>query len=113
MPPRLPPTPRTIGASPKSPKLVTFTRKELSAILDLYARRVADGEWRDYAIDHLPGSAVFSIFRHSQDRPLFSIAKTATRGIEYAVYEGVKPLRRSADIKLAIKVLEKKLKVVK
>ena len=54
---------------------VSFHRSELSRILDVYSRRVAAGEWRDYAIDQLPGRAVFSIFRNSLDRPVFTITK--------------------------------------
>jgi len=33
-----------------------FSRPELSQILAAYSARVAAGEWRDYAIDHLAGS---------------------------------------------------------
>ena len=54
-----------------------FTRPEMDRILSLYSRRVARGEWRDYALDLAPGMAVFSVFRHSQERALFSIAKRA------------------------------------
>jgi len=39
---------------------VTFSRRELNRILDLYGRKVAAGEWRDYAIDFLKDRAVFS-----------------------------------------------------
>ena len=42
---------------------VTFDRRELDRILNLYGRMVADGEWRDYAIDSMREQAVFSIFR--------------------------------------------------
>ncbi len=42
---------------------VTFSRRELDRILRLYGRKVADGEWRDYAIDFLKDRAVFSVFR--------------------------------------------------
>ena len=41
----------------------------------LYSMRVASGEWRDYAIDFRPGMAIFSIFRHTAEQPLFAIAK--------------------------------------
>ena len=34
-----------------SPKLITFNRRELGLILSLYGRCVAEGEWRDYALD--------------------------------------------------------------
>ena len=47
---------------PAAPNRVTFTRDELRAILDLYGRKVAEGEWRDYAIDFTRDRAVFSIF---------------------------------------------------
>jgi len=52
-----------------------FSSPELSQILAAYSARVAAGEWRDYAIDHLAGSATFSIFRHTHENPLFVIEK--------------------------------------
>lgn len=52
-----------------------FSRNELSIILAAYSARVAGGEWRDYALDHMNGVALFSIFRHTHDAPLFVIEK--------------------------------------
>ncbi len=52
-----------------------FSRAELSLILSAYSARVAAGEWRDYALDHLNGAAMFSIFKHTHDAPLFVIEK--------------------------------------
>ena len=54
---------------------VTFSRRELRRILDLYGRKVAAGEWRDYAIDFLKDRAVFSVFRRSSEVPLYRIEK--------------------------------------
>jgi len=54
---------------------VFFTRAELSAILDLYGRKVAAGEWRDYAIDFGRDKAVFCAFRHASEVPLYRIEK--------------------------------------
>jgi hypothetical protein len=54
---------------------VTFSRRELNRILDLYGRKVAAGEWRDYAIDFLRDRAVFSVFRRSSEVPLYRIEK--------------------------------------
>ena len=54
---------------------VFFERLELNRILNLYGRRVATGEWRDYAIDGLGESAVFSIFRRASEAPLYRIEK--------------------------------------
>ena len=50
-------TAASLSQSP-SPSLVTFNRIELNRILNLYGRMVADGEWRDYAIDRRAGRAV-------------------------------------------------------
>lgn len=52
-----------------------FSRTELSQILAAYSARVASGDWRDYALDHLNGVALFSIFRHTHETPLFVIEK--------------------------------------
>jgi hypothetical protein len=54
---------------------VTFSRREFKRILDLYGRKVAAGEWRDYAIDFLKDRAVFSVFRRSSEVPLYRIEK--------------------------------------
>ena len=73
------------GSSPqkkpsKPPKLGYFDRAELSLILNTYSRRVAAGEWRDYALDHIEGAAFFSIFRSSQELPLYTIEKKRLKG---------------------------------
>jgi hypothetical protein len=54
---------------------VTFSRRELDRILRLYGRKVAAGEWRDYTIDFLNDRAVFSVFRHSCEVPIYRIEK--------------------------------------
>src|SRR5881398_4115706 len=54
---------------------VTFDRCELDRIFGLYGRKVAAGEWRDYAIDFLKDRAVFSIFRRASEVPLYRIEK--------------------------------------
>ena len=56
-------------------KPLFFNRAELRQILATYSSRVACGEWRDYAIDHMPGAAAFSIFRHTLETPLYVIEK--------------------------------------
>ncbi len=59
------------------PGLVVFDRHELNQLLAVYATRVAQGEWRDYAIDHRPHMAAFAVFRRSADWPLYVVAKLA------------------------------------
>ncbi len=55
---------------------ITFSRFELRQLFDVYSRRVATGEWRDYAIDHCPDRVAFSIFRHTAESPVFVIEKS-------------------------------------
>ena len=55
--------------------VVFFDRRELNQLLGLYGRMVAAGNWRDYAIDHLKDAAVFSVFRHASETPLYRIEK--------------------------------------
>ena len=64
----------------RRPSRVGFSRGELKRMLNLYSRRVATGEWRDYAIDLGEHVAAFSVFRHSFDKPLYTIAKRRGSG---------------------------------
>jgi Protein of unknown function (DUF2794) len=66
------------GVAPLAPaNRVTFSRRELNRIFGLYGRKVAAGEWRDYAIDFLKDRAVFSVFRRASEVPLYRIEKRA------------------------------------
>ncbi|MFC4351670.1 DUF2794 domain-containing protein [Fodinicurvata halophila] len=92
-----------------------FNRTELDALLSLYSHQVADGEWRDYAIDHKPGMAMFSVFRHSFDRPLFTIAKrmqTTGNVPEYMLFDTQKMLARKGRLTDLLDYFRKKLEVV-
>ena len=91
-----------------------FSRPELNQLLSLYSRRVASGEWRDYAIDHRPGMALFSVFRHSQDRPLYAIVKSldGERGPQYRILAGGRRIKESKDLGEALAAIERQLRVV-
>jgi hypothetical protein len=62
-----------------TPAEISFNRRELTEILEVYGRKVANGEWRDYAIDHSRDEAVFSIFRRASEMPLYRIVKQPER----------------------------------
>lgn len=99
-----------------APRQVSFDRRELQLILNLYGRRVAEGEWRDYAIDFSPAKAVFSVFRRSSETPLFTIEKNpalARRQGAYAVVSaGGLVLKRGHDLARVLAALEPKPKLV-
>jgi hypothetical protein len=95
---------------------VTFSRAELRTILDLYARKVADGEWRDYAIDFTRDKAVFSVFRRTSEVPLYRIEKDPRLARRQGAYSVVAAsglvLKRGHELARVLRVLDKPLKIV-
>lgn len=78
-----------------------FQRDELGQILSLYSLQVAKGEWRDYAIDLLENGAVFSIFRHSHERPLYTLSKALghkKRYAEFFLHTGTREIAKSREL---------------
>jgi len=70
---------------------IFFTRAELNQLLSLYSRQVARGEWRDYAIDQHDSGALFSVFRDTNEHPLYTIVKSAPsphRQGDYVLLQG-------------------------
>ncbi len=106
------PSPQHHPAPPPKP-IVAFNRRELDVILRLYGRMVADGEWRDYAIDLLKDRAIFSVFRRSSEMPLYRIEKRpklrGKQGIYAVIGMDGQVLKRGADLKTVLRVLERKL----
>ena len=104
--------PPTQGASDP----VTFDRHELRDILNLYGRKVAAGEWRDYAIDFTRERAVFSIFRRAAEYPLYRVVKDPKLAAKQGAFSVVTTtglvLRRGSDLKKVLAVLDRKLKLV-
>ena len=94
----------------KNQQQVFWTRAELQQLLSLYSTRVANGDWRDYAIDHKKGVAVFSVFRHTMERPQFQVAKKP-QGQLYEVWQGPQRLKRAGTLQGALEVFEKKARL--
>jgi hypothetical protein len=95
---------------------VTFNRLELNRILNLYGRMVADGEWRDYAIDFLKDKAVFSVFRRASEVPIYRIEKDPRLARKQGAYSVVSAggliLRRGHELDRVLLVIDRKLAVV-
>jgi hypothetical protein len=91
-------------------RIVSFDRRELSRLLNVYSLRVASGEWRDYAIDFRPG---MSIFRHTAEQPLFAIAKVpgASQG-GYMVYNGPRKLAHGDSLEDVLEIFERKIRLL-
>lgn len=99
------------GPLPESQRQTAFTRQELTAILAVYGRKVAAGEWRDYAIDLGRDKAVFSVFRRSSEIPLYRIEKSPKLARKQGAYSVVAPagliLKRGHDLLRVLSVLDR------
>jgi hypothetical protein len=100
------------------PSIVTFNRHELNQILSVYGRRVAEGEWRDYAIDMLRDRAVFSVFRRAAEAPLYRIEKNPKLSRKQGAYSVIAAtgliLKRGHDLCRVLRVFEqRRLELVK
>ena len=106
-----------IAAASQLPNRVTFNRLELHRILNLYGRMVADGEWRDYAIDFLRDRAVFSVFRHAAEVPLYRIEKNPKLARRQGAYSVITAtgliMRRGPELDRVLRVLDKPEKQIK
>jgi hypothetical protein len=106
---------RSAAAGPV-PHRVTFNRLELNRILNLYGRMVADGEWRDYAIDFLKDRAVFSVFRRASEVPLYRIEKDPRLTRKQGMYSVISAtgliLRRGHELDRVLLVIDRKLALV-
>lgn len=108
--------PLSAGKGRNGNRLVTFDRRELMALMAIYSVRVAKGEWRDYAIDTDSHGALFSIFRHSHENPLWRVAKLPGAGREppaYMLYEGGRIVRRSGSLEDILGHLRRELALVR
>ncbi|QOZ30649.1 DUF2794 domain-containing protein [Bradyrhizobium sp. CCBAU 53421] len=106
---------RPVAATPQS-NCVTFNRLELNRILNLYGRMVADGEWRDYAIDFLKDRAVFSVFRRASEVPIYRIEKDPRLARKQGMYSVISAtgliLRRGHELERVLFVIDRKLSLV-
>ena len=98
------------------PAPITFHRRELDSILWIYGRMVGEGEWKDYAIDHLKDRAVFSIFKRSGEMPLFTIEKNPKLAAKQGAFSVINTngmiLKRGHELQQVLKVFDKALKLI-
>ena len=117
-------TPRASGSRQRSDAggahdtgtITAFNRHELSAIMAVYGRMVAAGEWRDYALDMTRDKAIFSVFRRATEFPLYRLETNPKLARTQGAYSVVTPtgliLKRGHDLARVLSVLDRSLRVV-
>jgi hypothetical protein len=95
---------------------VTFDQGELRRLFSLYGRKVAAGEWRDYAIDFMKDRAVFSVFRRACEVPLYRIEKNPRLARRQGAYSVISAtgliVRRGHELDRVLRAIDKTLRVV-
>ena len=83
-----------------------FEKKELKIILDLYAKMVSEGSWKDYGLSISSRQIGFSVFKNSAENAKYNICKNfkpSNKNLKYAItdFKG-KILKNSHDLFLLI-----------
>ncbi|MBI3435745.1 MAG: DUF2794 domain-containing protein [Proteobacteria bacterium] len=102
---------------PAAAPQVTFSRRELHRLLRLYGRKVAAGEWRDYAVDFLRDRAVFSVFRRSAEVPIYQIVKAPRQARKQGTYCIISAtgliVRRGHELDGVLRAIDRSLAIVR
>ena len=99
-----------------SVSVIAFDRDELRALMNLYGRQVATGEWRDYALDFLPDLAVFLMFKRANEAPVFQLEKrpkNARLQGQYTLRGSMgQVLKRGHDLERVLRFFDKPMRLV-
>ena len=91
---------------------IFFDRRELDAILNVYGRMVAAGEWKDYAIGDDKEQAVFSMYRRASEMPIYRIVKCPKLARKQGAFSIVgasgQILKRGHDLKVLLRYFDRK-----
>ena len=95
-----------------------FNKAELNQILSIYGKKVSEGKWKDYAIDHLESSAIFSFFRNTFESASLKIIKhkriSKSKLKYHLVSSSGSDIKRSNELDLIINYLNKaNLEIIK
>ena len=84
-----------------------FEKDELKIILDLYAKMVSEGSWKDYGLSISSKQVSFSIFRNTAENALYKISKNfnpKNKNLKYLITDTTgKILKNSFDLKSLLK----------
>ncbi len=81
-------------------KKIFFEKKELKIILDLYAKMVSQGSWKDYSLVISSKQVGFSVFNNSSENAKFRICKNFkpfNRNLKYLVTDSKGIVIKNSD----------------
>ena len=84
-----------------------FEKDELKIILDLYAKMVSEGSWKDYGLSISSKQVSFSVFKNAAENALYKICKNfkpKNKNLKYLITDtNNKILKNSYDLNSLIK----------
>ena len=84
-----------------------FEKKELKIILDLYAKMVSDGSWKDYGLSISSKRVSFSIFKNTAEKAIYNISKNfkpSNKNLKYLITDrNGKILNNAYDLEILLK----------
>ena len=84
-----------------------FEKDELKTILDLYAKMVSEGSWKDYGLNISNRQVGFSVFKNSAENAMYKICKNFNpfnKNLKYLITDSKgKILKNSYDLVILIK----------
>ena len=83
-----------------------FEKNELKIILDLYAKMVSEGSWKDYGLSISSKQVGFSVFRNATENALYKICKNfrpKNKNLKYLITDiSGKILKNSHDLRILL-----------
>ena len=105
------------GVKNNNKSIIFFSKYELSSILNLYSKQVSKGFWKDYALDSKMNTAIFSIYKHSHDKPIYQIIKKSMKGFrnipDFYITQDEQIINKSSELITILSKFEKKLSIIK
>ena len=84
-----------------------FEKNELKVILDLYAKMVSAGSWKDYGLNISSRQVSFSVFKNAAENALYKICKNfnpSNKNLKYLITDSNgKVLKNSFDLEILLK----------
>ena len=84
-----------------------FEKEELKIILDLYAKMVSEGSWKDYGLSISSKQVSFSVFKNATENALYKICKNfkpKNKNLRYLITDtNGKVLKNSVGLNSLIK----------
>ena len=89
-----------------------FEKDELKIILDLYAKMVSEGSWKDYGLNISSKQVSFSVFRNAAENAIYKICKNfkpKNKNLKYLITDtNGKILKNSFELRLLLKGTNRK-----